>query len=467
VATGFGSPESQWIAEVQNMAARLQVLAATAPASIEDRQCHYGCATEATMSDVERWEAAASRLHQLQDEAAALDQEAKRVESECDSTDAEASSLAENIAAKIAAEKQALAEEHATGCAELAHVTHIAAEAMQAAAEAKEASMRRSSATAQKISDLRAQLTAQVAAANAAQEKVIRARTDLEQAQELPALRSRQRAAEARKKQLSKESAQLQQQAEALRAEEASFQGGGGTRRDTLEARVAQLERECQDLQQGCGDQSGDVNVGEELARAQDCNHRLLVEVREARGDRDEAQTALEKLKKEVSTLQSRLQCNDGDLEDIQEQVRRHTERRSVVKEEVEAKKSQIALRMQQSSDLEEKIQKWRKKHTEAFQAQSKLTAIRQAAEQKVTVLECHMQHALAKLEKEKPGAPLSRCLMQSRPQGRLSMTCKLRQHRDHRFGGSDAGSESIDADVSTTAGESVAETLVDIGTSS
>jgi len=104
-------------------------------------------------------------------------------------------------------------------------------------------------------------------------------------------------------------------------------------------------------------------------------------------------------------------------------------------------------------------------RHQEAWSVTRSLTLNRQRHEQKATLLEWQLQNALAQLEKEKPGAALSRCLMTSRPRDlkeRPKSGIRPRPNRDLR-GGSDAGTEStLDADVSTAAGESVADDLLD-----
>jgi chromosome segregation ATPase len=420
------------------------------------------------MADVERWEAAALRLNSSRAEVATLNGEADRLDSESAAVEAEAQAYSAGLAAKIEAEKQVRLEEHHAASVALAAATSLASQAVEAAAAAREASQRLSAASTQRLEDLRASMASQVAAARAARDKVVQARSDLEHAQELPAIRSRQRAADARMAQLAKERTQLQQQVETLRAEtEIATQGGSGARADTLEARVSQLDRECQEIQQGgtfpVGIGAGaTVDVGKELASAQDCNRNLLEKVREARAARDKAQAALEAAEAQETVLHSRLQCNRRDLEDIEAQISSKREEQTLATEEVEAKRSQIAILEERAREVEEKVRRYRQSNTEACALQRQYTLARQRSEKKSTLLEWQLQNALAQLEKEKPGAPLSRCLMQSRPRERWGNGCKLRP-RD-RIGGSDAGSESIDADVSTTAGESVADRLLDVG---
>merc|ERR1719456_1507643 len=142
-------------------------------------------------------------------------------------------------------------------------------------------------------------------------------------------------------------------------------------------------------------------------------------------------------------------------------QLSDHASRRATALHEVEAKRAQIAVLEQRARDVEAEAKASQVKHQEAWSVMRNLDLLRRRHEQTATLVEWRLQNALAQLEKIKPGAPLSRCLMTSRPREKFN---PFKPRPRDRMGGSDAGSESVDADVSTTAGESAAEALLDLG---
>lgn len=463
--------DAAWVNEVRAMAARLQVLATAVPKPLESRCRHSEVATALTSDTLEHLQAAAIRFEALRAEAAAFELEADAADADAATAESEwleAQAEIDELTAAALAEREARLEEHRIAAAALAASARLATEARDSVAAAQESTRRRAEVASQRVAELRKALEREARDADEAQQKAARARAARDSAKELPALRARRKAADARASRFKEECANLQRQVESLQAEdETSKQTGNGARAEVLEARIAEIERECRYLQQG-GDEASEgasAHETEELISAQECNKRLLAEAREARVERDEASSALLKMEKEVESVQSR--CNILCLEntDINSQVSDHRSQHDRMVAEVERRRGEIETLEQTARNMEDETKVSQIQHREAWSTSRNLTLARQRAEKKSTLLEWNLQNALARLEKEKPGAALGRCLMQSRPRDLVtSSKHKMRPRRD-RMAGSDAGSESVDADaVSTTAGESAADTLVEIG---
>lgn len=464
-----GSPDaSMWICEMQFMAARLQGLAASVPQSLQPHSRAAEVSTAITLDNLATWEAMKDRLEGLRAEASSLDEavisdQAEQAHQECLEAEAEAHQLR----AEVEGNRQSRLEEHRAASAALAAAARRAADARDAAKAAEEAFRSRADTASEKLVHLRRELDREAQTTQAAQRKASDALVARENAKDLPALRKRKHAAGAQVASLREENDNLRRQIEAVRAEtDTSLQSGNGARAEALEARVTQLDGECRALQQevggsssaSCSGEGSTADAGDELPKAQDRNRRLVAEAAEARRARDEAQSALMLLEKENVNLQKRLQLNRSEVEDIKSQIADHEFRRAAALHEVESKRMQITVLERRSRDVEAGAKASQAKHQEAWAATRHLTLQRQRHEQTSTLLEWRLQNALAQLEKVKPGAPLSRCLRQKGNLGAYKV-----RNRD-RMGGSECGSESVDADVSTTAGESVADTLLDLG---
>jgi chromosome segregation ATPase len=218
------------------------------------------------------------------------------------------------------------------------------------------------------------------------------------------------------------------------------------------------LEEECRELQQSV-DVEGGASANT-MAELQESNQRLLAEVREARAEHDEAHAPLITMEADVKNLRSRLEFSDVELEDIQLQISEGVGRNIQWKEEVEVLRAQLASVEQRAKDFEEENQTWKRRQQEASENYRRMREHVLRLDQSCLELDGKLQNSLTKLEKQKPEEPLSRCLRYSRPREKWSNALRLRP-RD-RLGGSDAGSESIDADVSTTCGESAVD--MDLG---
>lgn len=461
-------PPLQWADEVSGIVARLRALAHVAPPPPDGCFVDRETATLVDMVELERWEAAADNSRRLQAKVMELEQQAaaeqaatSRIENEFAAMEAEVQSLTNQLTDKERCREAGRLEEHLAAEVALSAATERAENSVQALASAKRNTKRRANASSEFVSKLRAQLAAQVEATRDAEQKVARAKEAQTLAQELPRLRSRQKAAESRAAQLVKDCDSAQHQLEALQAEEASLQTGNCTRIDLLQARATQLEEECRNLQQngGVAQMPGSTGNGS-LADLQESNQRLLAEVREARAEHDEAHATLAGMETDAKNLKTRSDNCDSILEDIRLQVYEDKCKHIEWKDEVKTLRAQLTNVEQTAKDFEEENQAYKRKHQEAKDAHRSVKEHVLRLEKTSLELDGKLQNFLTKLEKEKPEEPLSRCLRYSRPREKWSNACRLRP-RD-RLGGSDAGSESIDADVSTTCGESAVD--MDLG---
>lgn len=445
-----GNCTEQWVAEVRTMALRMQMLASVAPPSLDDCVTDSGTMTDAIMEHVDCWEAAAIYLCNIQAEADAFEEKAgiaesaaRSMETDCSSAQAELQTLSDQLAAREAVQL----ERHRVAAAAVAAAQQIVSKSREALAATKSAIAKRAMASSDCMASLRLELDVQVTACKEAQQKVTSARTEQAIAKDLPALKSRQEAAEARFNRLTKDCAQVRQQVDALRTEiDSVVQGGSGTRADTLEALVSQLESDCRDLQQGDAVEAGNIaDLGEE-------NRCLLVEVREARSERDEAQTTASTLEEDVRNLRARMQSQEDELAHVNAQIRSEAERRDVLKEEMEARRAHIRKFEQRSREIDSEMKAIQQKKRMADKDLESLEIARRKNKSECDTLEWKFQEVMRKMEKSKPNDPLGKMLMRS---GLRDMTYRTKRRPKEQTDGSDVGSESVDADVSTTCGES------------
>lgn len=452
------------------MAARLQTLSASVPPSLRPHFHHVECSTAVAASDLETWQVSASRLEALRSEEAAALEASVAVELEAEEAEracAEALALVDQLAGEAVADREAQLQEDRAISAAVFEATRRAEAARAAAEAAEEKARRRAAASSNGLVALRASLAREVQATTDAENKAASALADRCNAKDLPALRKRQNAAEAKADSVEEDNKRLRSQIASIRAEvDASLEK---SRVETMEARVSQLEQECRDLEKGGGSSSSAgenaaADVTAELASVQEGNRQLLLEVKEARVARDEVQSDLNVQEKEKAKLQLRVQHNRRQIAEIRQQLLDNPSHGVNVKKEVDAKAAEIAVLEKKCSDFEDEVKSSRLKQQEATAQMKLVKAARQTFEQKSDLCVWQLQNALQQLEREKPGAPLNRCLMSSRPREKWKAGCKPRHLQT---GGSDAGSEqtfsTVDADVSTTAGESVAN-LIDLG---
>mmetsp|Transcript_126432 Transcript_126432/g.224018 ORF Transcript_126432/g.224018 Transcript_126432/m.224018 type:complete len:636 (-) Transcript_126432:73-1980(-) len=471
-----------WTSEVRNIAAHLRFLATLAP-SLESQQRNGDVMTSITATDMASWQAQFQRLQATRAEASTLDVEAADAEEAAEAAEhqhmrarAEASSAAQWAVGSISAEVAKRTEEHRAAAAGIAAAMQTATAAQAAAESSAIAAQRRATCRKEELQRLHDALAAQELAARRAEEEAASARSSRARVKELPATQRRLHAGESRAKKAKQECTQLRQQVGALRAElDAAPRAGAGCKAEALEARAAQLEQDCRELQGGHSPLEGSTDAAgvkavrrnrcgdgkAEVAHLEDRNRFLLAEVRDARSARDQANTTLTTLSSSVQSLQSRCEYSTVELNDIQLQLEDLMQKNEVGKREAESRRQHIADLEQQARSVETLAVQTRERHTEVSEVMRNLTVARQRAEKKVAVLEFQLQKALVQMEKERPGAKIGMALMR---EPRSALGRGARHRCGGAFGGSDAGSESVDADVSTTAGESVADGLLDAG---
>jgi len=448
----FGFSTGQWIAEVRGMAAKMQMLALAAPPSLDDCVCHSATMTDTSMDHVDCWEAAAIYLCNIQAEAAAFEQKAAIAESAANSIEVDYCKVKAELQAvicQLSAKAAVQFEKHCVAAAALAAAQEVVTKSMDALAATKNAIAIRAIVSSECVASLRLDVAAQVASHKEAEEKVALLRSEQVLAKDLPTLRSRQEAAELRVAQLTRECTQMRQQAEALRMEmDSVVQGGSGTRAETLESVVGQLESECRELQQSDG---VDAGIGADLGEE---NRRLLVEVREARAARDEAQAQVSTLTLEVKALK----VEEVALVDMNAHIRSETEHHELLKEEMQARRAHIAKLEQKAQEIDGAMKVLRQKKRGADKGLEALEIARRKNKTECEMLDWKFQELKKKLDKSKD--PLCRCLMRT---GFPERTIKSKLRPREQTDGSDVGSESIDAEVSTNCGESsVMDALLD-----
>lgn len=446
------------------MAERMQMLAAHMPQQLRPVARDAGTSTSTSMEELDCWQATACQLESRSIERASAEDDASREEwdaKQAEKACAEALALSKRLEREATALRNTQAAKERASAAALEDVKRRTAEACAATTAAEDAANRRSSSSSKSIAALRASIAKETQAANNAEKKAADALEAKLNAKDLPALKKRQKSSEVKAATLEEDCKRLRSQISTVRAEtEDSKQGG---KLETLEARVSQLDKDCRDLEtEGGSSASGDpaVEVASDLAKAQESNRRFLAEVKDARASRDREQSALTQLEKEDAYLKKRCAHFVSIREDVEQQLMDVSKKRALTSAELAKQQARITELEQKVDAVEEDVKTWRDKTQAAAAATRNAKTKRQSLEKKSDLLVWQLQNALMQLEKEKPGAPLSRCLMTSRPREKFKSGCKPRD----RMGGSDAGTESVDGEVSTTAGESVTEALLDLG---
>lgn len=485
-----------WVAEVQSMAERLRYLAAAAPSAI-GRSLRLTAETETCVSgdDIDRWQSAAVRLEELRvqishlrTEASVAEVEADEAERRCAAAHDKARALAGELATAEVAAAAARLEEHRTAAAAVALSAGTVAAARAAVLAAMYSSRRDAADRAEALGALRAKAAVHSKAADEAEAEAARAAALRESAKGLQAAERRKAAGEARLDQVSKDVDSLRRNVDTLNAQlEAASRSGAGARADALQVRATQLERECKEAVSsiaggaGAGGAEKNANSAEcappgdaELISAKECNRQLVIEVREARARREEAAAVVGNLEEEVKSLEGQRLRDVFDLRDTQEQLETRTAAVARLESEVESTQNRIAELQRMAQEVEDDAKRTRERHVEVDATTRGLMLARRRAEENACVLEFRLKYMVEKLKKERPDAPLLKALMPltSKQMPRETRTEWLggrrRVGRQGSFGmrgvsDADGDTESHDADVSTTAGESVTEGLLDV----
>lgn len=267
---------------------------------------------------------------------------------------------------------------------------------------------------------------------------------------------------------------QLQRSVESAKVEFEGAQKTAETKAEMLQSRVVQLERECAALQRS-GDDAGaghsakascpgppalSVVSAAELSNAQECNRRLLVEVREARAVRDQASIELEALRADVVDVWRSREQDRRDYANLKRQLQDKMAQVAAVQQDMECKQRQIDELEQKSENATESARVSWAAYIETEALTRSLAVARRKAEEALTLKEWRLQDAIAKLSDSRPHSGgglgvLSRSTTATGDsrQMQFKLPSKIRSlGRGSAWAGSDADS--------TTAGESAAEGL-------
>jgi len=527
LAAGQSAAET-WSAEVSAIANRLQALACSAPSAGIGR-CHAAAATDVQNEDIVHAQAVSMRLQVLREEVAAMRAEAEAAEAgaaEAKQRQAEALARVSHAAERAVNSVENVGAQrlgdHTSSQRCMAALVHSAERARSMMIETKVKFQRHGKAQEGTVASLHSSVELQRLVVETAQIAVAQAVTLRGHAAALPDLHQRRSNVEATTTRVGEVCLQMRRDVQNERAKLDAATLSNGTKTEALEARVAHLERECRDLQSNSGSSSLepgptevvpldlDTYIGKqvlsatprkarsqldvEFRTAQESNRQLVADVRRARASRDNCDSELHRVKQSFDATQAR--CANGATERcaLESQLKEMVYRETIARKEVENLREQIGGLERQAHVEEEAAKKARERHIEVDHAKRALVLSRRRAEEVATVLEWRLQKTVAQLDKEKPGAPLVRCLLSSRAAAAPpASTSSCRggggggsggggggsagdgsrlplQHQAPRaksLGGGRAiiaaahgGSDDADADSTTAGGESMAEGL-------
>jgi len=484
-----GISADSWAAEVFALASRLQALATQAPQAPLRQFAEV--ATDICAEDVSRWEDSADLLQRARVEAHALEAEAEAAEARANEAEDEltcVSSAATEIQQEIAKEGQAL-QRHAEQRAEFENSVDKLLAYRLAAATADADAATRAHARLKELDQLRENLAAEAAANTAIEDDLTRFEGVKSRAGELKAAKERRSGAEAEVSQLEAARGLLRKACERTRAERDAFQAKSDQKAETLEARIATLESECQTLQEAlrAGDENSDCEetprvstgavvsnasfaIAQQLVDAQERNRRLAADAREARGERDGASAELKALRAEVATMQTQYLLGSFIVPDLANQVRDMEEGETAARLVVGRLKMRFAELQKNRESVEESVVDAGHRHRQIEKSLEETMRRRPEFDKTLYNLEQELQVHLDKMAKDKKTEAWARSLNSTRPPAMASrggLSCSYKgayggwpkgvdghQRPQHHVADSDA----TDADVSTTAGESICE---------
>lgn len=480
------TPQS-WMAEAHDLAGRLRALAASTPSFGSTRRCTE-VATELCGDDVMQAQAVFQHLQEAREregvrriEAAETHRsaaEAEQCHSEALAEERQAEGRVSAARAEAAAAREA---EHWAAQSRMAQVGHKLAAAGAAATAAAQARCAGREARQVELAQLRESVEehrreAQVARAEVEQTAVLR-----EQATQLPTLLERLREVRDESARAEGLRAQAQRDVEGERSKLDAASLGSGAKTEALAARVAQLEQECLELQQGKGREqqqlassaqetaSSPSQLDLELKAVQESNKRLTEEIRRLRTSQKAADGEFEIQRRGVEAAQAACGSHAEEQRALELQLRELAGREREARSEVERLRSQISQLEQQAHAKEEAAHQAREKHRTVDGKREALVLARRQANEAASVLEWRLQKAMAQLDKERPRAPIVRCIGSRAAAGprvadRLGAGATgqlLGTARQKKLDGPPAVAGGSDADGdSTTAGESLAEGL-------
>lgn len=471
----------KWASQVREMAEHLRDLAMVAPSCGPTVQ-NAEVATEAVMEDLHRWEMSAfqfanshSELSAIRSRAEAVSAEAFEEEMECLEARRAAHDAAIQARDAKARAEAASAKEHNFLCVSVAAVVASLAAAQATTLSALGEVRTFADARERALDALIAEVMNREQEAAEAEAEALRALEARDQLNSLPLNEKKRIAREAQAALAAEECAQLRRTIDQVRTELNAVPFAANAKAETMKKRIAQLEQDCQALQdsssalplRSAGQFARTAYAANEhaLKLAQESNRQLVTQVRQARSDRDETNEALLQLEGEVAAVQERCLQDVVACADLQSQYSDLVGREAAARSEVLRLRESIEHFEQEVHAAEETAKKARERHDEVDAAKRQLVLARRHAEEQAGFLEWRLQKAVAQLDKEKPGAPLVRCLLPSGPaagttvHGPTSRAPRAKRLGGHLRSGQPGGSEA-DAE-STTAGESAAEGLL------
>lgn len=455
---------SKWSSRVEMVAAQLRALAAEAPSPcIAVPPLLSGTAAAAatclTGHDVARLEADARVTDVARVETARIAREINEI--------AGAAAAAGEVAAAARAEASRLSElaagHAATALAERASGTRAAQSAVgvsrrrlsnaeAAATAAARAFEKQRLAQQAELEALRSACDAdirQAKASRAAAERAIAARMLQEQLQEAT---SRQWAALARVAAAEECAEGRQRTVKALRVQlEAPC--ASSARAATLEARIAELEREHADRSQELEESLEQPQDSQEMLDAtQETNRHVMAEVRDARSAQQASVTARDVLRVEVEELRMGCAQDMTWATDLEDQVLEAQEAEAVARREVDRWTIKVADLEQRARGADAAADAQRVGRLSVEAALGEALRARRRQQEAVDILEWKLRSVVDRLNQNDPAKRLGRCLLSRTPVSSLTTRALPKTRRGI--------GEGSDAEASTTAGESCAETL-------
>lgn len=463
-----------WASEVRDLAARLSVLANTAPCT-GPGVCNVEVVTEVLMDDVTRWMESAKLLEQsllkvgkLQSEVALARSKVAEQQCECASACQAARTAACEAQQARAAVAETFMEEHQSNATTIGAATASVAFARSALDAARDEARCQADAWRHSWDRLNEEIRSSEKEYTDAEASALQALEARELIDAMPSNDEKCKSLGARATRTAKECKRLHSSIENARGELATVQASAPAKADGLEKRIAQLEQECRELQ--ARSEEGGIQpptASEEALRlAQESNRQLLAQVRQVRNDRDQQYKDLQQLEAEVTSM--REHCSQASLAcaDLQLQYCDLAERETNARAEVMRLHVQIKDYEEQAKAADDAASEAGALHSKVDATKRKLLLDRRHAEEAATVSECELNRAVAQLKLEASGRKLVRCLLPPRAgSGSGSQSSHLHLHpppRAKQLGGQlrPRGSRAEADGESTTAGESVADGL-------
>jgi len=448
-----------WASEVRELAQRLHSLAVSAlPWS--PGFCTASAATYVTCEDVVRWEASGARLAKWRLERAAWTEQvaaAKATALRLEARERQVLAKAAEFSAHAEDATRRRSEEQRSAALALRQDLEAEASAQGLLQLAIEDAHRRTSSERAALEALQLQLAAEVrtlASISAAEQQAAESRR---QTEALPEVEARWADSKARERLLEEEQERLSGDAQRLQIDLNAVVSRGRQQVEALEERVDSLEQECREIRLRCAplaaQPSGLTAADSADSDALQAQTQVLVAAaKAARAARDSAGKARDALRSEVEAARSWYMSQEGALSDLLLQQRLLVESKTSTETQVECQRAEIADLEHQTSAAVEVAVEARQRHAEVDAEVRRLALARRRAEDRSTLLEWRLRNTAGELARQAPDALLTKCLASSRP---LLAASKRHGARLQGSGGTSRASTGLDAELSTTAGES------------